>query len=169
MATTIKKSDTGSDGWLNATSSLTYVLQAGDDGMFFRVTSKATDDAGQSMNSNSVVVGPVITPTEIKVVTITADGVLAQSGEPVYCKANTPVAIEAAISGDANPSYKWEARSNYPMVVEAQAAITNLTFQQEGSATVTLTVTDSTATDSPVTYGVAFYVSSKTKKGGASS
>jgi len=49
------------------------------------------------------------------------------------------------------------------MVVEAQAAITNLTFQQEGSATVTLTVTDSTATDSPITYGVTFYVASQAK------
>jgi len=104
VTTTIKKSDTGSGGWSNATSSLTYGLQAGDDSKFFRVTSKATDDADQSMNSDSVVVGPVITPTEIKVVTITADGVLTQQGEPVYCKVNTPVAIEAAISGDANPS-----------------------------------------------------------------
>jgi len=37
-------------------------LQAGDDSKFFRVTSKATDDASQSMNANSSVVGPVTTP-----------------------------------------------------------------------------------------------------------
>ena len=161
MTTTIKKSDTGSGGWSNATSGLTYELQAGDDGKFFRVTSKATDDADQSMNSNSDVVGPVITPTEIKSVSITADGVLAEYGEPIHCKVSTPVAIEVAISGDANPSYKWEARGDYPMVVEAQAAITTLTFPQEGAATVTLTVTDSTATDSPITYGMTFYVASQ--------
>jgi hypothetical protein len=108
---------------------------------------------------------PNVEPTpvapEIKAVTITADGVLTQYGEPVHCKVNTPVAIEAAISGDANPSYKWEARGNYPMVVEAQAAITNLTFPDEGSATVTLTLTDSTATDSPITYGMTFYIASQ--------
>ena len=141
MTTTIKKSNTGSGGWSNATSNQTYELAAGDDSKFFRVTGKATDDAGQSMNDYSAVVGPVITPTEIRAVTITADGVLTQYGEPIHCRVGTPVAMEAAITGDANPSYKWEARGNYPMVVEAQAAITNLTFPQEGSATVTLTLT----------------------------
>jgi len=37
-------------------------LQAGDDSKYFRVTSKATDDAKQSVNANSSVVGPVTTP-----------------------------------------------------------------------------------------------------------
>ena len=147
--------------WSNATSSLTYVLQAGDDSKYFRVTSKATDGAGQSMNSNSAVVGPVITPTEIKFVSITVDGVLTTYGEPIYCKVNDALAVEAAITGDASPSYKWEARGNYPMVVSEQAAITTLTFPQEGSATVTLTVTDRTATDSPITYGMTFYIASQ--------
>lgn len=112
------------------------------------------------MNSNSAVVGPVITPTEIKSVTVTVDGVLAQYGEPIHCKANDALAVEAAITGDANPSYKWEARGNYPMGVSAQAAITTLTFPQQGNVTVTLTVTDRTATDSPITYGMNFYVGS---------
>ena len=162
VTTTIKKSDTGSGGWSNATSNLTYELQAGDDSKFFRATCKATDDAGQSMNSDySAVVGPVVTPTEIKSVTITADGVLIEYGQPIHCRIDTPVAMEAAITGDANPSYKWEARSNYPMTVEQQAAITTLTFAQEGTATVTLTVTDSTATDSPITYAMNFYVASQ--------
>ena len=160
ITTNIKKSDTGSGGWSNATSALTYALKASDDSKFFRVTSNATDDVGQSTNSNSAVVGPVITPTEINAVTVTADGVLTTSGEPIHCQANTPVAIEAAITGDANPSYKWEARSNYPMGVSDQAAITTLTFPQQGSATVTLTVTDRTATDSPFTYGMNFYIAS---------
>ena len=160
VTTTIKKSDTGSGEWTNATSALTYALKASDDSKFFRVTSKATDDADQSLNSNSAVVGPVITPTEIKTVTVTADGVLTTSGEPIPCQANTPVAIEAAITGDANPSYKWEARGNYPMGVSDQAAITTLTFPQQGNATVTLTVTDRTATDSPITYGMNFYIAS---------
>ena len=158
MATTIKKSDTGSGGWLDATSNLTYGLQAGDDSMFFLVTSNATDDADQSMNSNSAVVGPVITPTEIKVVTVTVDGALTEDGELLYCTQHTPLAFEAAISGDANPSYKWEARGNYQMVVEAQAAITTLTFQESRRAAVTLTVTDPTAKDSPFTYEVSFNV-----------
>ena len=160
VTTTIKKSDTGSGGWTIATSELTYVLQAGDDSKFFRVASQAKDDVDQSLNSNSAAVGPVITPTEIKAVTITADGVLTTYGEPITCQANTPVAIEAAITGDANPSYKWEARGNYPMGVSDQAATTTLTFPLEGTATVTLTVTDRTATDSPFTYGMNFYIAS---------
>ena len=160
ITTNIKKSDTGSGGWTNATSALTYALKASDDSKYFRVTSNATDDADQSLNSNSVVVGPVITPTEIKAVTVTVDGVLTTSGEPIYCKANDALAVEAVITGDASPSYKWEARGNYPMGVSDQAAITTLTFPQQGNATVTLTVTDRTATDSPFTYGMSFYVAS---------
>lgn len=110
------------------------------------------------MNSNSSVVGPVITPTEIKVVTITVDGVLADYGEPIHCNANDALVVQAAITGDANPSYKWEARGNYPMGVSDQAATTTLTFPQEGNATVTVTLTDPTATDSPIAYGMNFYV-----------
>ena len=259
ITTNIKKSDTGSGGWTNATSGLTYVLQAGDASKFFRVTSKATDDAAQSMNSDSAVVGPVleasgydllvmgdpvvtgkaivgetltcsepsvsggsgehefnyewkakgspttafgtgssvvvpagvvgrigycevtaidatadqsvtkesnevgpvINPTEIKAVTITVDGVLTTYGEPIHCKANDALVVEAAITGDASPSYKWEARGNYPMGVSDQAATTTLTFPQEGNATVTLTVTDPTATDSPIAYAMNFYVASQ--------
>ncbi len=100
-------------------------------------------------------------PTEIKFVSITVDGVLTNYGEPIYCKVNDALAVEAAITGDASPSYKWEARGNYPMVVSEQAAITTLTFPQQGSATVTLTVTDRTATDSPITYGMNFYIASQ--------
>jgi hypothetical protein len=113
------------------------------------------------MNSNSAVVGPVITPTEIKAVTITVNGVLTNYGEPIHCKANDALAVEAAITGDANPSYKWEARGNYPMGVSDQAAITTLTFPLEGNATVTVTVTDPTATDSPISYAMNFYVASQ--------
>ena len=113
------------------------------------------------MNSNSAVVGPVITPTEIKSVTITVDGVLTTYGEPIHCKANDALAVEAAITGDASPSYKWEARGNYPMGVSDQAAITTLTFPEQGNATVTLTVTDRTATDSPISYAMNFYVASQ--------
>ena len=86
---------------------------------------------------------------------------LTNPGEPIHCKVNAALAVEAAITGDASPSYKWEARGNYPMVVSEQAAITTLTFPQQGSATVTLTVTDRTATDSPITYGMNFYIASQ--------
>jgi len=117
--------------------------------------------ADQSVTKESNEVGPVITPPEIKAVTITVNGVLTTYGEPIHCKANDALAVEAAITGDANPSYKWEARGNYPMGVSDQAATTTLTFPLEGNATVTLTVTDPNATDSPIAYAMNFYVASQ--------
>ena len=157
----IQISDNGTSDWKDKTGSLTYLLKEADIGKFFRSNSIAIDSIEQELWSESGTIGPVIAPTEIKFVSITVDGVLTNYGEPIYCKVNEALAVEAAITGDASPSYKWEARGNYPMVVSEQAAITTLTFPQQGSATVTLTVTDRTATDSPITYGMTFYIASQ--------
>lgn len=157
----IQISDNGTSDWKDKTGSLTYLLKEADIGKFFRSNSIAIDSIEQELWSESGTIGPVIAPTEIGFVSITVDGVLTTYGEPIYCKVNDALAVEAAIAGDASPSYKWEARGNYPMVVSEQAAITTLTFPQEGSATVTLTLTDRTATDSPITYGMTFYIASQ--------
>lgn len=99
-------------------------------------------------------------PPTIGIATITIDDVEVIYGQPIYVPVNTPVHAVVTITGDASPTYKWEARGSYPMLVSQQAATTTLTFPDAGAATVTLTITDSTATDSPITYGVTFYVAS---------
>ena len=62
ITNTIKRSDTGSGGWSNVTSGLSYTLTEADDGKFFRATSRCEDEAEQAINSNSSVVGPVVGP-----------------------------------------------------------------------------------------------------------
>jgi hypothetical protein len=102
-------------------------------------------------------------PTTIGLISLTIDDVPVVWGEAVHVPVNTPVHVVATISGDANPNYKWEARGDYPLMVGSQSATTTLTFPQEGGPTVTLTATDSTATDSPINYAMNFYVASQTE------
>ena len=120
-------------------------------------------DSLTRMNAFSVIKTVEPIPTTIGILSITMDGTPVVWGEPIHVPVNTSVQAEVTITGDANPNYKWEARGNYPIVVGSQAASTTLTFPEEGGPTVTLTVTDSTATDSPLTYGMNFYVASQTE------
>jgi len=100
-------------------------------------------------------------PTTIGAPTIYIDDVECVYGQPIHVPVNTPVNAAVTITGDASPSYKWEARGSYPLLVGQQAATTTLTFPEEGGPTVTMTITDSTATDSPITYAMMFYVASQ--------
>jgi len=100
-------------------------------------------------------------PTTIGAPTIYIDDVECVYGQAIHVPVDTPVNAAVTITGDASPSYKWEARGDYPMMVGEQAATTTLTFTEVGSPTVTMTITDSTATDSPVTYAMMFYVASQ--------
>lgn len=100
-------------------------------------------------------------PTTIGAPTIYINDVESIYGEPIHVPVNTPVNAVVTIAGDASPSYKWEARGSYPLLVGQQAATTTLTFPEEGGATVTMTITDSTATDSPISYAMNFYVASQ--------
>lgn len=102
-------------------------------------------------------------PTTIGVPTIAINDVAVVYGQPIHVPVNTPNHAVVTITGDASPSYKWEARGSYPMLVGQQAATTTLTFTEAGAPTVTLTITDSTATDSPITYAMNFYVASQTE------
>ena len=83
---------------------------------------------------------------------MTVDDVAYEYSEVVPVAINNPVHAVISHTGDAQPSYKWEARSDYPMLISEQAASTVLTFTQAGQAIVMCTVTDNTATDSPITY-----------------
>ena len=163
VTNTIKKSDTGSGGWSNATSGLTYELKAGDDGKFFRATSRATDEAEQSLNSNSSVVGPVTTPvppTTIGDVTATVNDLEydLDTAPALTVLMNDPMPVAVTISGDADATYKWASRSEYPLLVSEQASSIILTLPQAGQCTVTCEIKDTNASDSPKSLIFNFWV-----------
>ena len=69
-----------------------------------------------------------------------------------------PIAVALTISGDANPTYKWAARNDYPFTASEQAAETELTLHEEGIATITCDIADPTATDGTQTIIINFFV-----------
>ena len=166
-----QKSASGTGNWAGLTNwtsaatqspaTLQYTTGNGEVGMYVRFGAKATDADGTISYGSGNAIGPIESPTTIGAPTITINDVEVVYGEPVHVPVNTPVHAEATITGDASPSYKWEARGDYPMMVGQQAATTTLTFPEEGAPTVTLTITDSTATDSPISYAMSFYVASQ--------
>jgi hypothetical protein len=162
---------TADDAWVN-TSWTTHVNQQVksttviDEPGIYRFNTQVRDstvDPVAQVNSfsQSKTIDPP--PTTIGLISLTIDDVPVVWGEAVHVPVNTPVHVVATISGDANPNYKWEARGDYPLMVGSQTATTTLTFPQEGGPTVTLTATDSTATDSPINYAMNFYVASQTE------
>ena len=71
---------------------------------------------------------------------------------------NSSVRMALAHTGDAVPTYKWEARSLYPLMVSEQAAHTILTFPEAGPATVTCEISDPDASDSPRSVIINFFI-----------
>ena len=139
------------------------VLLEFDEGKMVSCYVTVTDAIGTIEHTESNKVGPIEPAPTIGNISLTVDDVPVVWGEAVHVPVNTPVHVVATISGNANPTYKWEARGEYPLMVGSQAATTTLTFPEEGGPTVTLTVTDSTASDSPIAYAMNFYVASQTE------
>ena len=69
-----------------------------------------------------------------------------------------PIAVALTISGDANPTYTWKSRNDYPFTASEQAATTELTLHQEGMASITCDIADPTATDGTQSIVINFYV-----------
>ena len=117
VTNTIKKSDTGSGGWSNATSGLSYELKAEDDGKFFRATSRAADEAEQSINSNSSVVGPVTTPIVYDPLVV-GDPVATGDAFVGYTLTCSEPSVEGG-SGDVQVDYYWVDASTKAIVWES--------------------------------------------------
>ena len=163
VTNTIKRSDTGSGGWSNATSGLSYTLKESDDGKFFRATSRATDEAEQTLNNNSLVVGPVTTPvppTTIGDITATVNDLEydLDNAPALTVLMNDPMPVVVTISGDADATYKWASRGEYPLLVSEQASSIILTLPQAGQCTVTCDIKDTNASDSPQSIIFNFWV-----------
>ena len=71
---------------------------------------------------------------------------------------NDPMPVVVTIDGDADATYSWSARNDYPLMVSEQAASVILTLPQAGGATVTCTISDPNATDGPKSVAINFYV-----------
>ena len=72
---------------------------------------------------------------------------------------NDPMPVVVTIDGDADASYSWSARNDYPLMVSEQAASVIMTLPQAGSATVTCTIRDDGASDGPTkSIAINFYV-----------
>jgi len=114
----IKKSPTGSGNWSNAAAGNSYELTEADDGLFFRGTSRATDEAKQSMNNNSPVVGPVTTPITYDELVV---GDPVATGDPFV--GYTLTCSEPTItggSGSVQVDYYWVDAATKAIVWEAQ-------------------------------------------------
>jgi hypothetical protein len=148
--------------WTNTTNSKNSVTYTPTETGQVKLQSQARDAQDPVVQLNSVTGIKTIEPQRtIGNITITADGTPVVFGEPIHTHVNTPVEVIATITGNSEPNYKWEVRGGYPLSVSQQAATTILTFPEEGGPTVTLTVSDSNASDSPVTYAMNFYVASQ--------
>ena len=71
---------------------------------------------------------------------------------------NDPLPVVVSITGDATPTYSWEARNDYPLMVGSQTASTVLTFPQEGGVTVTCTIRDPNTEEVNTSVVINFYV-----------
>ena len=99
--------------------------------------------------------------TSIGSLSLTVDDVSHTYGDVIHCVVNQSLRFHMSTGGDADPSFKWEARGSYPMMISEQAASTILTFPEFGNVTLTCTITDYNATDSPITYAMSVYVASE--------
>jgi len=102
------------------------------------------DDVGQIVTVSSNTLGP-IEYREFGDITVTINDIEYDHtvAPALSILMNDPMPVVVSITGDATPTYLWEGRANYPVMVSSQTASTVLTFPEEGMATVTCTITDS--------------------------
>ena len=71
---------------------------------------------------------------------------------------NDPLPVVVSITGNATPTYTWEARNDYPLMVGSQTASTVLTFPTAGSAVVTCTLRDPNTEEINTSVIINFFV-----------
>jgi len=145
VTNTIKKSPTGSSDWSNATSGNSYTLKPEDDGFYFRAASRATDEAGQALTSNSATVGPVTTPLpplEAGSVTVTGEGLV---GYTLSCSAPTV----SGGSGNHQIAYFWvDANSKADLNAKQSNTTTVTDYDLDKVMYCLVTVTDDSTGES---------------------
>ena len=93
-------------------------------------------------------------------VTATVNGIEYDlSGAPgLTVLLNDPIPVVVSITGNASPTYTWDARNDYPLTVSDQAASTTLTLAQEGMASVTCVLTDPNTEEGTHSIIINFFV-----------
>ena len=71
---------------------------------------------------------------------------------------NDPMPVIITHTGNAVPTYSWEARAEYPLMVGSQAASTVLTFPEEGGVSVTCTLRDTNTEEVNTSVILNFFV-----------
>ena len=71
---------------------------------------------------------------------------------------NDPIPVVVSIAGNAEPTYTWTARNDYPVVISTQARSTILTCPEAGGATVTCTLSDPSTAEGTTSIIINFFV-----------
>ena len=156
----------GSDSWVN--QSWTNTTNAKNP-VFFEITeagqlklqSQARDSSDPTVQLNSVTGIKTIQPqTTIGEVSVTINDIEYDhvTAPALTILLNDPMPVVVSITGDASPTYSYSARSDYPLMVGSQTASTVLTFPQEGVATVTCTLRDSSSEETSTSVVMNFFV-----------
>ena len=116
-------------------------------------------DPVEQVNSFAAV-KTVNTPTKIGNLSCTVNDVPydLETAPALTVLMNDPCYVVLDHDGDANPSATWDARNEYPALISEQAEHVVMTFPQAGMVTVTCTLVDATATDSPMSALLNFFV-----------
>ena len=93
-------------------------------------------------------------------ISVTVNDIAYDAGEApaLTILMNDPIPVVVSHTGNAQPTYTWEARGDYPLMVGSQTASTVLTFPSEGPVTVTCTLADSTTAEDFTSVIINFYV-----------
>ena len=158
---------TGGDGTITNGSWTTYDntrqnvnLTLPSTGVDARFHSQGKDDNGQQNSFTGWRAVNAVDPltSQIGTVSATINDVAHSSGGVVTLLINDPSTVVLSITGDASPTYTWEARNDYPLMVGGSGSSVVLTFPQSGAATVTCSLVDNQASDSPLTYAIDFFI-----------
>ena len=71
---------------------------------------------------------------------------------------NDPCIVILDHDGDADPTIHWDVRNEYPVLISEEAEHVVMTFPQAGNVSVTCTLIDDSATDSPKSQVLNFWV-----------
>ena len=150
--------------WTNSTNStvaVTYTIPGDHWNYQIQLQSQARDDTVdpvlQVINNSATKVTENRTFGDISV---TVNDIAYDAGEApaLTILMNDPIPVVVSHTGNAQPTYTWEARGDYPLMVGSQTASTVLTFPSEGPVTVTCTLADSTTAEDFTSAIINFYV-----------
>ena len=154
------------DSWVNgswtnydntAITILYYVSRPGPVRFQCQARDTSVDPVAQVNSFGGVVSIPY---AEFGDVSVTVNGIAynTATAPALTILMNDPLPVVVSITGNATPTYTWEARNDYPLMVGSQAASTVLTFPQEGGVTVTCTLRDTNTEEINTSVVINFFV-----------